>query len=461
VKKYHRPLASQDSLDFTRVLLSEQVTFPSLSRSQIEMIQTMKLRAMLAYAKANSEWYRSRFKHIEPETFTLEHLDKLPIMNKRDLMEHWDEIVTDKRLKMDDASRFLNAEQSYDLFFGHHIFASGGSSGRRGMFVWDSQELALALAALYRYQYRDEFKSGVFIPNEPLMVVSIGALRPVHLSETVFSLPIVPQMSYRAFSALAPIDELVEDLNDCQPTHMNGYPSVIARLAAKALKGKLKIHPRRIIVGAEPLLEGMVNAIYQAWPEVILINNWGSTDSGIHAVACDHSAGNLHLIEDMNIIECVDEKNNPIASGVCSEKILITNLFRKSMPIFRYEMDDRVLLLNERCACGSEFKLISSIEGRHEDDFVYDDIIVIAEVFENVIMVEQGVDEYQVFQTKEGANILIVPDKGADINQLKMKADLIAQLKQLGLAEPIVNVEIVQELKRHPETGKLKRFKCL
>lgn len=461
MKPYTRPLAGQDSLNLTRVLLEQQAVMPWLNRAQIEHVKTMRLRAMLAHAKAHSDWYRRTLSHIEPAHFTLDQLSTIPVLCKRDLMEHWDEIVTDKRLTMEEASRFLMAQEGYDLLHGHHIFASGGSSGRRGMFVWDSNELAATLAALYRYQYRDEFDSGARFSTEPLMVVSIGALRPVHLSETVFSLPIVPQMNYRAFSALAPIDELIESLNDCQPTHMHGYPSVIARLAAKALKGELNIHPKRILVGAEPLLDHMVDCIQRAWPDVLLINNWGSTDAGIHAVGCAHSGRNLHLLEDMNIFEFVDGDNQPVPPGVCSEKILVTNLFRKSMPVFRYEMDDRVLVLTERCPCGSDFRLISSIEGRHEDDFVYGEIIVIAEVFENAIMVESGVDEYQVLQTKQGAEVLIVPDKGAQIDTSRMQIDLIHQFKQLGFLAPEINVRLVEQLKRHDETGKLKRFKCL
>ena len=461
MKPYERPLAGQDSLDLTRILLAQQGMIPWLNRSQIEMTQTLRLRAMLTYAKANSLWYKRAFKHIDPAHFTLDQLNTLPILNKRDVMEHWNDIVTDKRLTIEEANRFLMSEEGYDVLYGHHLFASGGSSGRRGMFVWDSFELAVTQASLYRYQYRDEFHSGARIPTEPLMVASIGALRPVHLSETVFSLPIVPQMHSMAFSALAPIDELIKALNDCQPTHMNGYPSVIARLAAKALKGALTISPKRIMVGAEPLLDSMVECIQKAWPDVLLINNWGSTDAGIHAVGCAYSGKNLHLLEDMNIIECVDEHNQPVSPGTCSEKVLVTNLFRKSMPIFRYEIDDRVLALTERCPCGSDFRLISSIEGRHEDDFVYGEVIVIAEVFENAIMVELGVDEYQVLQTQRGADVLIVPDKGAQIDASRMKVDLLRQFKQLGISDPEINICLVQQLKRHAETGKLKRFKCL
>jgi len=432
-----------------------------LSREQIRAVQECRLRDMLAYAKKHSPWYKKRLHHIDPRTFSLNQVSDIPIMTKRDVMDNWDEIVTDKRLTLEKASTFLIKEQEYELFYGHHLFASGGSSGRRGMFVWDANEIALTLASLYQYQYRDEFHNLSSYSDEPLMVVSIGALRPVHLSETVLSLPIIANMQARAFSALDPIEKLVEDLNDCQPTHLNGYPSVIARLAARAITGDLKINPLRILVGAEPLLPDMVKTIKKAWKKAILINNWGSTDAGIHAVSCDKSNGSLHLCEDMVLIEPVDTNNRPIQLGERSSKVLVTNLFRKSMPVFRYEMDDRITTLKETCRCGSMFQLIHSIDGRCEDDFIYGDVIVIAEVFENAIMIEPGIDEYQVIQTHQGADILIVADKRAVVNQDRILMDLVKQFKQLGIDNPVIQVQLIEQLKRHEETGKLKRFKSI
>lgn len=461
MKPYHRPLAGKDSLALTRIMLANNTCMSMLSREQIRTVQEHRLRNMIACAKKNSAWYNKRLQHIDPSNFSLEQLTDIPIMNKRDVMDHWDDIVADKRLTLDKASAFLIHEQKYELFHGHHLFASGGSSGRRGMFVWDANEIALTLASLYQYQYRDEFHYFSSATDKPLMIVSIGALRPVHLSETVLSLPIVEHMQARAFSALDPIEKLVENLNDCQPTHLNGYPSVITRLAARAIQGDLNINPLRILVGAEPLLPDMINTIKKAWKKAKLINNWGSTDAGIHAVACDKSNGNLHLCEDMILIEAVDENNRPVQPGERSAKVLVTNLFRKSMPIFRYEMDDRIIMLKETCRCGSLFQLIHSIDGRSEDDFIYGDVIVIAEVFENAIMIEPGIDEYQVIQTQQGADILIVPDKRAIVNKDRILMDLTKQFKQLGVSNPIIQVHLVEQLKRHEETGKLKRFKCL
>ena len=452
-------VAGVDSVEKTRDRLAKDQHLVALKRHEIQQLQESRLREMLKHAIDHSAWYREKFKHIDVANFKLTDLSTLPTMNKRDLMDHWDDIVTDKRLKFKEAGEFLLHQTDYDLYHGTHLFASGGSSGRRGMYVWSADEIAIVLAGMYRYQYRDEYQHAH--RDEQRRVVSVAALKPVHLSETVLAFPIDANMTSLALSASAPLDDLVTELNAYQPTHLNGYPSVIGRLAHQALEGKLAISPKRIMVGAEPLLDHMVQAIKKAWPDVVLCNQWGSTDAGVHAVSCDYSDLHLHLIEDLVIIEPVDEHHQPVPAGTTAAKIFVTNLYRKSMPVFRYEMEDAITIVDSPCRCGSNYQLISSILGRHEHDFIYNDILVVPEVFENAIMPDPAVDEYQVIQTANGAKVLIVPIEDKVVHIEKMQSLLVQQLAELGLQAPSVDIQLVQALERHPETSKLVRFKPL
>lgn len=447
--------ACRAEIEKMRTILAQDQQMLNYDRGQIKCLQEQRLREILTFAKNNSSWHKQRLADFDVDNFRLDDLAKLPTMDKADLMAHWNEIVTDPNLNYIAASKFLMAQTDFSLFRGFHLFASGGSSGRRGLFVWAPDELAMMMAHSFRYQYRD----GLTSSQERMMVAAIAAIKPVHLSQPIYAAPVLAEMQSVALSALAPIEQLVESLNYYQPTHLNGYPSVLARLALQALQGNLNIKPVRILVGSEPLLPNMLEVIHRAWSTVLVTNVWGSTDAGIHAASCDYSQGNLHLNEDSVIIEAVDHDNRPVVAGERATKILITNLLRKSMPVFRYEMDDAVMPLNENCACGSHFKLVRAIEGRYEEDFFYaNNIIVIPEVFENVIMQEAGIDEYQVFQTADGAEISIVPEKNATVNIDIMQSNLLLQLTELGLNNPIVTINCVEKLKRHLDTGKLKRF---
>lgn len=443
-------------MQLMRDKLPHELAIIKLNRDQITNLQEIRLREMLAYAKKHSSWYAERLRHIDPKNFKLTDLQQLPIMTKNDLMTNWNDIVTNKKLKYAEASAFLMQQSDFELLHGCHLFASGGSSGRRGLFVWDPNELATILSAWYRYQYRDEFSGAN--EQDHRLAVSIASVKPVHLGPALFAAAILSSMQTQALSAATAIDELVAQLNQWQPTYLNGYPSVITRLASQAIKGNLSITPRRMLLGSEPLLTRMINIIKQAWPDILITNIWGATDTGAHAESCDYSENHLHINEDLVIIEPVDSNNNLVAANQKTSKVLVTNLHRQSMPVFRYEIDDCIVVSDKMCACGSNFKLIKSISGRHEENFIYSHIVVVPDVVEDIIMPEAGIDEYQVFQTKTGVKILLVPEKHATINAEKIQYNLTLKLQQLGLKDPSVEINIIHELFRHPETNKLKRF---
>src|SRR5262249_30049473 len=67
---------------------------------------------------------------------------------------------------------------------------------------------------------------------------------------------------------------------------------------------------------------------------------------------CDERQG-LHLFSDWFIVEPVDENNRRVPPGVESSKILLTNLANKVQPFIRFELPDRVTVLEGDCRCGS------------------------------------------------------------------------------------------------------------
>lgn len=448
---------SQAEIERLMKRMPEEIEISKLSRAQITALQERRLREMLVFAKNNSPWYAERFKHINADTFKLSDLAQIPIMSKNDLMDNWDTIVTDNRLKLVEVSKFMVEQTGCDLFYGYHIFGSGGSSGRRGIFVWDPEELSTMLAGWLRYAYRDDFQN--IKPNERMVVASVASVIPVHLGPFIYPAKVIPQMQSIVLGADYPIETLIDALNKHQPTHLNGYPSIVSRLAEHALHGDLKISPRRLILGSEPLFPQMLETINKAWPTAIVNNLYGCTDTGAHAIGCDYSGSNLHLNEDLVIIEPVDIHNTPVKIGQKSDKILATTLHHKSLPLFRYELDDSITVSDKPCPCGASFKLIESITGRNEDNFVYHkNIVAVPLLFCNVFYKYEGIDEYQVFQTENGVKVWFISADYAKPDVTKIQSVLITALEKIGLKDPEVSIELVNKLKRHPLTGKLKRF---
>ena len=77
-------------------------------------------------------------------------LHDLPVLTKSILMQNFDDLVTDRGVRLRDAESFLSSERS-GLFRGRYVvLATSGSTGLRGVFLFDPDEWLSALAAILR-----------------------------------------------------------------------------------------------------------------------------------------------------------------------------------------------------------------------------------------------------------------------------------------------------------------------
>jgi len=98
------------------------------------------LRRLLA-AAGKSSWHRRRLAGIDAARLSAADVASLPVMTKADLMDNFDDVITDRRITRDLCERHLRdaADGAY-LRGEYRVVASAGSSGRRGVFVygWDA-----------------------------------------------------------------------------------------------------------------------------------------------------------------------------------------------------------------------------------------------------------------------------------------------------------------------------------
>lgn len=66
-------------------------------------------------------------------------------------------------------------------------------------------------------------------------------------------------------------------------------------------------------------------------------------------------------------MEVVDADNRPVPPGVFGEKVLVTTLWSRTLPLIRYEISDSLRLAAEPCPCGRVFRVIDAVQGRAED----------------------------------------------------------------------------------------------
>jgi hypothetical protein len=77
-----------------------------------------------------------------------------------------------------------------------------------------------------------------------------------------------------------------------------------------------------------------------------------------------------------------------------------------------------------------------------------------ASAFRHVLGTDPRVSEYQVTQTAAGADILVV---GAP-HVAALSSAVVTALRRYGLADPTVQIQVVDGLGRHQTSGKLRRF---
>src|SRR5947208_852827 len=77
------------------------------SLDRLHALRDERLRSLLRVAKERSPWHARRLRRVDPRTISGDDLSAIPPMTKADLMAHWDEIVTDRRLTLDLAESHL------------------------------------------------------------------------------------------------------------------------------------------------------------------------------------------------------------------------------------------------------------------------------------------------------------------------------------------------------------------
>jgi phenylacetate-CoA ligase len=338
------------------------------------------------------------------------------------------------------------------LFGRYHVIASGGSTGRRGVFVYDWDEWSTMYLGIQRYELRRQAEELRSRPG-PITMVAVAAGRASHASRALLQTFSSEDQVIGGVPVTLPVDEIVAGLNEQDPDVLFAYPSALLPLADRARAGELRIRPRRILVGAEPLLPE-IRATAEATWNVPVINVYGSSEGGPMGIACGAGPG-LHLAEDLCIIEPVDAGGRPVAPGERSAKIYLTNLYNHTLPLIRYEVTDEVTPLSGSCPCGSAHRLIADPQGRLDDVFHYGSLVVHPLVFRSPLGLCADIVEYQVRQTARGADITV---RCLGQSHLMAVADEIRnKLITAGLDDPEVTIKVLDQLPRQ-DTGKLKRF---
>src|SRR5215204_1245240 len=330
------------------------------TRRQLEEHQAHALRLLREHAYAYSPFYR-RF-HAG---LTDRPLQDLPVLTKAQVMEHFDELVTDPSLGLADVEAHLAALRGNERFRGRYWVAStSGSTGRRGLFLWNFAEWTTVLAS-YNRSF-DWAGSRAGLTHRTKMAV-VSSTTPWHQSARVgasVQSTWVPTLRLDSGDAL---ESIVERLNGWQPEVLVAYASMIRLLAEEQLAGRLNIFPKFVFSASEVLTDRARRHAEGAWGKKPY-DVYAATETAGIASECELHRG-MHLFEDLVVTEVVDGDNRPVPPGAYGEKVLVTVLFSRTLSLIRYEMSDSVRPAASPyyCPCGRPFALIDGVQGRVED----------------------------------------------------------------------------------------------
>jgi phenylacetate-CoA ligase len=327
-------------------------------------------------------------------------------MTKDDLMANWDQVVTDRRLRLDLIEDHLAGLRSDAYLFDEfHAVASGGSTGRRGIFAFGWRAWATAYAGFLRPTVWDRAVTPE-LAGLPMRAAMVGAEDATHMTSALPQTFHNPSIQVARFPVSQPIEQIVAGLNAYQPVAVMGYPSMLALLAAEARAGRLRILPKRITTTSEPLAPEVRRALAEAFGAPVA-NMYGTSEAGPVGVGCWRGPG-IHLCDDLVVVEPVDLAGRPVPPGVRSDKVYLSGLFNLTLPLLRFELTDQVTLLDRPCPCGSAHRLIADVQSRLDDVFTYPGGQVVHPiVFGSVLGRDRGTVEYQVRQTPAGAEVLV------------------------------------------------------
>lgn len=396
-----------------------------------------------AYAVRHSPFYARLHRGLESAP-----LSALPVVTKADLMGHFDEVVTDRRITRAGVQAALATLGVADLYLGRYqVVQTAGSTGTRGLFLSNPSEWAWILAS-YSRPYGWAGVRVDLVHRTSMAVVS--SRTSWHQSARVAASVDSPLIRSLRLDAADRIEDTVRALNEFRPRSLVAYASMLGILAEEKAAGRLAIEPHAIVSASEVLTPAIRRAVHAAFG-VEPCNVYAATEpAGIAAECTEHSG--LHLFEDLVLTEIVDEQYRPVPAGTAGARVLVTVFFSRTQPLIRYEMSDRLVGASASCRCGRPFALIRDVEGRAEDILILDGVRVHPVVFDSVLSAAAP-RGWQVQQTSTGVTVRVV--KGGEMGVAELRDQVRAALSKSGVTGAQVQVQLVDQLTR-TGAGKLK-----
>ena len=416
----------------------------NISHDKIIKLQDKRLKMLVKYARENSLYYKELYKDIG-DNFCLEDL---PIITKKEIMDNFDNVLTDKNINIEKIEEFTKDIDNVGRMINgkYLVFMTSGSTGNPITVLYDKQsiDVASAVSAFRTFARREDLKkfmkngkrtAGVFADYGFYLACGMSRYLQLQMPNKKNKITIDVNSEEK---------QIIKELNEYNPSMLSGYPSHLSLLANYK---ELTIKPDVVITGGELLTDDVRNKLKDKF-DCYVQTHYSCTEAGV--IACECNEGHLHINEDFVIVEAVDKNNKPVPYGVLSDKVLITNLSNYIQPFIRYELTDRVIVHNEGCKCGKSTYWLE-IEGRTDDILEFEENTLIAPMsFYKILSEVKEITRFQLIQrsSKKLELRLVADNKEEAFRVAKMKLEEYLKIKN------ICNVDIYLS-KDNPQAHKI------
>jgi amino acid adenylation domain-containing protein len=297
------------------------------------------LAKLLHHVWDHSSFYRDYYHAhgIRENNLDEVSLSDLPILTKQLLFEHFDEIVTDPRIRRDELDRWMeidhNPRRRYlDQYL---VIHTSGSSGKMASIAytescWQKMS-AEASAYLFPQQLSNhtKYRTAYFIGERNHIASATTAMNSTSA-----------QIDHLIVSLEDALEENIARLNSYQPDRLTSYASWLDWLADLTLSGKLRISPRDVVTSSDKMTPDTQDKISRAW-NANLYNLYAATEALFIAIK-PPTQPEWKILEGQQEVEVLTPENRPAQSGEVGRGIL-THWHNWLTPLIRYDLTDYLI----------------------------------------------------------------------------------------------------------------------
>ncbi len=459
-----------DSINYFRLLwnLYRLIRNTGRAKEQIERLQKKKLEKLFLYAYDHSPYYRRVFEAegIFRENIRKTPLEKFPVLDKEILMEHFDELVTDRSLQQKELLKFdENSEDDGEIYLGrYHVVHSSGSTGTPRYFVYDNEAWEQMLTGIIRGAlWGMSMGSALRLLAEKPRILYIAATDGRYGGAMAVGDGIRGVRAEQRFLDInTPLAKWSKVAGKFRPNIIIGYPSAVKILAERIDREKKSLYIERVISCGEPLSAGLRKYLENAFHAEV-INFYGASESLALGVEQRANEG-MVLFDDLNVIEVVDGE------------MYVTCLYNFTQPLIRYRISDKIVLheaktdkkrrifefakRNSQLSEAQFFTRADVLLCRSEDVMWFEKSDGSRECLHPLSMegfCVEGLLDYQFCQTS-GTSFEMLAEIGESTEQVTVTEEILRQVRKLladkNLEEIQFSVRFVGQITPDQHTGK-------